>query len=162
MYYSHKLTFLSLLVTWCTTSLTFNNCTFCPHCIYVFCIYLRTNSDLCHLQHKQKKFLKIKCVFWLSVQLLPKTFLILKRSDRIIINYIGVHVKYQLFFSNFEINLNFLEIFSKKYSGIKFRVIPPIGSRVDPFGPTYRQTMTRLTVTSGNFTKAPPDEHKMA
>ena len=24
----------------------------CPHFIYVFCIYLRTNSDLCHLQHK--------------------------------------------------------------------------------------------------------------
>ena len=24
----------------------------CPHCIYVFCVYLRTNSDLCHLQHK--------------------------------------------------------------------------------------------------------------
>jgi len=24
----------------------------CPHCIYVFCIHLRTNSDLCHLQHK--------------------------------------------------------------------------------------------------------------
>ena len=43
---------LSLLVTWCTTSLTFNNCTLCPHCIYVFCFYLRTNSDLCHLQHK--------------------------------------------------------------------------------------------------------------
>ena len=34
------------------TSLTFNNCTLCPHCINVFCIYLRTNSDLCHLQHK--------------------------------------------------------------------------------------------------------------
>ena len=33
-------------------SLTFNNCTFCPHCIYVFCVYHRTNSDLCHLQHK--------------------------------------------------------------------------------------------------------------
>ena len=40
------------LITWCTTGLTFNNCTFCPHCIYMFCIYLRTNSDLCHLQHK--------------------------------------------------------------------------------------------------------------
>jgi hypothetical protein len=37
------LTFQSLPVTWCTNSLTFNNCTFCPHCIYVFCIYLRTN-----------------------------------------------------------------------------------------------------------------------
>ena len=35
-----------------TTSLTSNNCTLCPHCIYVFCIYLRTNSDLWHLQHK--------------------------------------------------------------------------------------------------------------
>ena len=34
------------------TGLTFNNCTFCPHCNYVFCIYLRTSSDLCHLQHK--------------------------------------------------------------------------------------------------------------
>jgi hypothetical protein len=34
------------------TSLTFSNCTLCPHCMYVFCIYPRTNSDLCHLQHK--------------------------------------------------------------------------------------------------------------
>ena len=34
------------------TGSTFNNCTLCPHCIYVFCIYLRTNSDSCHLQHK--------------------------------------------------------------------------------------------------------------
>ena len=32
--------------------LAFNNFTLCPHCSYVFCIYLRTNSDLCHLQHK--------------------------------------------------------------------------------------------------------------
>jgi len=34
------------------SGLIFNNCTLCPHCIYVFCIYLRTNSDLCHLHHK--------------------------------------------------------------------------------------------------------------
>ena len=46
------LTFWSLLFTWCTTSLTFNSCTLCPHCIYVFCIYLRKNSDFCHLLHK--------------------------------------------------------------------------------------------------------------
>jgi len=32
--------------------LAFNNCTLCPHCICVFCIYLRTKSDLCHLQNK--------------------------------------------------------------------------------------------------------------
>ena len=47
-----ELTFYSLPVMWCTSSLTFNNCTLRPHYIYVFCIYLRTNSDLCHLQHK--------------------------------------------------------------------------------------------------------------
>ena len=47
-----RLNLLSLLVTWCTNSLTFNNCTLWPKCIYVFCIYRRTNSDLCHLQHK--------------------------------------------------------------------------------------------------------------
>ena len=34
------------------TDLTVNNCTFCPHCICVFCIYRRTNSGLCHLEHK--------------------------------------------------------------------------------------------------------------
>ena len=51
-YFQDLLTFQSLMFTWCTNSLTFNNCTFCPQRIYVFCIYLRTNSDLCHLQHK--------------------------------------------------------------------------------------------------------------
>ena len=30
----------------------FNIHKLCPLCIYVFCIYLRTNSELCHLQHK--------------------------------------------------------------------------------------------------------------
>ena len=38
--------------TWCTNRfLSFNNCTFCSHCIYMFCIYLRTNSDFCPIQH---------------------------------------------------------------------------------------------------------------
>ena len=49
---NRDLTLYSPVVTICTTSITFNKCTLCPHCIYVFCIYLRTNSDLCHLQHK--------------------------------------------------------------------------------------------------------------
>jgi len=34
------------------TGLTFNKCMLCPHCIYVFCTYLRTNSDFCPIQHK--------------------------------------------------------------------------------------------------------------
>jgi len=51
-------------VTLYTNSLTFNNCTLRPHCIYVFCIYLRTNSDLCHLQHKLIGFYNpdVKCL----------------------------------------------------------------------------------------------------
>jgi hypothetical protein len=30
----------------------FNNCTLCPYSIYLFCICLRTNSDLCRLHKK--------------------------------------------------------------------------------------------------------------
>ena len=43
------------ILTWfgdAPVGLTFNNCTLCPHCIYVFCIYLSSNSDLCYLHHK--------------------------------------------------------------------------------------------------------------
>jgi hypothetical protein len=46
------LTFKAYWLRDAPTGLTFKSCTFCLHCIYVFCIYLRTNSDLCHLQHK--------------------------------------------------------------------------------------------------------------
>jgi len=40
------------------TGLTCNNCTLCPHCIYVFCIYLFTTSELCRLHHKLIGFYK--------------------------------------------------------------------------------------------------------
>jgi hypothetical protein len=42
----------------------FNNCTFCPHCIYVFCIYLRTNKGLCHLHQRLISFYdgEVKCL----------------------------------------------------------------------------------------------------
>ena len=46
-----RLTFQSLLVAYTSRFKTLE-LTFCPHCIYLFYIYLRTNSDLCHLQHK--------------------------------------------------------------------------------------------------------------
>jgi hypothetical protein len=38
------------------TGLTFKNFTFCPHCIYVFCVSLRTNSDFCPVEHKLTGF----------------------------------------------------------------------------------------------------------
>ena len=39
------------MVTICTTSLTFNNSTFCPHSVFMFCVDLRTNSDYFPTQH---------------------------------------------------------------------------------------------------------------
>ena len=46
------------------TGLTLNNCTFCPHCICVFCIYLRINSDFCSIQHNWLVFItKMKSVY---------------------------------------------------------------------------------------------------
>jgi len=40
------------VVTISTTSLTFNNSTFCPHSVFdVFCVDLRTNSDYFPVQH---------------------------------------------------------------------------------------------------------------
>jgi hypothetical protein len=47
-----RLTARGLYTSFGIKGLKFNNCTLCPHCIYVFGIYLRTNDDLCHLQHK--------------------------------------------------------------------------------------------------------------
>jgi len=35
-----------------TTGLTFNNSTLHSHGNFVICIYLKTNSNLCHLKHK--------------------------------------------------------------------------------------------------------------
>jgi len=51
VFYKIDLTLYNPVVTICTASLTFNNCTICPHCIYVFCIYLCTNCDFCHFYH---------------------------------------------------------------------------------------------------------------
>jgi hypothetical protein len=55
LFYSHALsgksTLYSPVVTIYTTSLTFNNSTFCPQCVYVFCVDLRTNSDYFTVHH---------------------------------------------------------------------------------------------------------------
>ena len=48
---SSYLTLQSPVVTICTTRLTLNNSTFCPHSIYVLCVDLRTNSDYFPIQH---------------------------------------------------------------------------------------------------------------
>jgi len=51
-FYYLDVTLYNTVVTICITSLTFNKCTLIPHCIYVFCFNLKTNSDLCLLLNK--------------------------------------------------------------------------------------------------------------
>jgi len=46
-----NLPIMSPVVTICTASLTFNNFTFCPHSVFMFCVDLRTNSDYFPIQH---------------------------------------------------------------------------------------------------------------
>ena len=65
----------------------------------------------------EKNLLNIKCVFWFSLQLLSETFLILRRIQRDTIKmYMGLHVKYPLFLSNFNetsiFSTDFLKIFT--------------------------------------------------
>jgi hypothetical protein len=64
-----------------------------------------------------KKLLKVKCVFWFSLELLFEIFLILRRiQPDIVINVESLYVKKPLFLSDFN-EKNFLDRFSKK----KFR-----------------------------------------
>jgi hypothetical protein len=60
---------LSLLVMWCTNRFNIQEFYILPHWICVFCIYLRTNSDLCHLHHKLIGFYNRgeKCLLWGTV-----------------------------------------------------------------------------------------------
>jgi len=58
-----ELTFNAYWLRDAPTGLIFKDCTFCPDCINLFCIYLGTNSDLCHLQHKLVFITEMKSVY---------------------------------------------------------------------------------------------------
>jgi hypothetical protein len=104
---------------------------------------------------EKKKLLNTKCVFWFSLQLLHKIFLILRRIYRdIVINVKNLHVKYLLFLSVFNETWILATDFRKK---LKYQVL----SKFVPWEPscstrTERQTdMTKTTVSFRNFAKAP-------
>jgi hypothetical protein len=70
----------------------------CPALPYFFTLSYKRHDF-------RKTLLNIKCAFWFSLQLLPKTFLILRRIQRdTTINlcmFVGLHVKYPLCLSYF-------------------------------------------------------------
>jgi len=72
-----------------------------------------------------KRLLNTKCVFWFSVQLLSETFLILRRTERVMI--INVHRSSRTVpatLIRFSERWNFHDRFSKKSSGVKFHENP--------------------------------------
>jgi len=52
----------------------------------------------------KKNLLNLKRVFRVSVQLFSETFLFIKRTERDMMYYIGIHVKYPLFLSDIKEN----------------------------------------------------------
>jgi hypothetical protein len=82
------------------------------------------------------KLLNVKYEFWFSVQILPESFLILRRIEwNVIKMYINRHVNYPLLKSDF----NETRIFPTDFSrNIKFNGNLSSGSRLFPCGQTER------------------------
>ena len=100
-------------------------------------LYNITKHYLINMIFRGKNLLKIKRVFWLSLRLLPQTFLTPRTQWDMIKMYIGLHVKYPLFLLDFNNTLIFLTDF-EKYSNTKFQENPSSGSRDVPCGQTDR------------------------
>jgi len=127
----------------------------------VACLAVPYLSTLSHKRHdfREKKLLYIKCVFWVSLQFLSETFLILRGiQGDVIKNVYRSSSKVPVILVGPYPNLNFLDIFSKKYSNIEFHENPSHGSRVVSCRQTDGQTdMTKIIVAFRNFTNAPKD-----
>jgi hypothetical protein len=99
-----------------------------------------------------KKLLNTKCVFWFSLQLLSKTFFIIRRIQRdIVINVKKSSCKVPVILVRFEWNLIFLDRFSKKGEIPSFIKIRPVGATLFH---AEGQTDMKLTVAFRNFAKS--------
>ena len=92
---------------------------------FVACLALACFSTLSHnCTIFLRDLLKIKCVFWFSLQLLPETFLIIRRIKRDIVNSHNSPVP--VIFVRFQWDLNFFERFSKNPEISNFVIIHPV------------------------------------
>jgi hypothetical protein len=99
--------------------------------------YFSTLSDNRHYFLKQSYW--TQNVFWFPLQFLSETFLVPRNIQRDTIKmYIGLHVKWPLFFLHFNQTWTSRRIF-EKHSNIKFQENPSSGSRVLPCGRTDRR-----------------------
>ena len=102
----------------------------------------------------EKLLLNIKCIFWLSRQVLSKTFIILRIIQwNFVINVKSLHVKYPLFLSDFNKTLIFSTDFRKKTQISSFIKILRVGSEL--FHEDGQTDMTKLLVAFRNFVNMP-------
>ena len=124
----------------CVCSLTYPACSaHVPYCYLWPASFYSVFSTLSHKRHdfRKKKYLQnTKCVFWVPLQLLSETFLILRTIQRDMIKKISAGLRVKYFFFRFLMTLAFST--NMKKSDIKFRENPSIGSRVFPCGATER------------------------
>jgi len=94
----------------------------------------------------EKKLLKTKCVFWISLQLLSVTFLILRRNERdVITDVYRSSCKVPVIVVRFQRNYNFLDrFFSKNTQMSNFMKFRPVGAQL--FYADERTDMTKLIV----------------
>jgi len=114
---------------------------------YLWPVWLYSTFPHCFVNghdFRGKKLLKVKCVFWFSVQLLTAKFLNVRKFKRdMIVNVYWSSCQVPVILAIFYWNLNFLDRCFEKYSDIKFHENPSSGSRVAPCGPTERRDKYR-------------------
>jgi hypothetical protein len=139
----------------CVCSLSYPACN--AHAPYYIVICdLPRSTTFSHIISKMARFseklLNTKCVFWFSLQLLSETSLILRIMQRDITMYIGLHVKYSLFLSDFN-KTWFMSIDFRKNTQISYSMkIRPVAAELcHADGPD----MTKFIVAFPNFANAP-------
>ena len=109
----------------------------------------------------EKQLLNPKYVFWLSLQLLSETFLILRRMQLdTIINACCYSCKVPVIPFRLQWNLNFIDIFSKNIETSDFMKIRSVGDEMFHAGRTDGQIDRRdeVIVAIRNFANAPKNQ----
>ena len=108
----------------------------------------------------KKMFLNLECIFWFFLQILPETFLILRRIQRdTVTNYTGLRIEYRLLLSDFDQILKSWTDFSKNP---EISTVMKIRLMGDELMHTDRRTdMMKIIVASRNFSNTPKKETHM-